>query len=114
MHLEKSKCCICISDQTSCSYTSEIFYTVSSLISLGREFQIWGPKLQRLLFPIFCSIILIKVCIEWSMCQICGFRENFLHVIRVHVIHSFDISSARHLRRFISIVVLPDFFKSSA
>ena len=48
------------------------------------------------------------------MCQICSFTENFLHVIRIQVIHSFYISSAMHRRRFISIVALLDFFKSSA
>ena len=46
------------------------------------------------------------------MCQICTLRENLLYVIRIQVITVLNISSTMHRRRFISIVTLPDFFKS--
>ena len=55
-----------------------------------------------------------KVYVQGSVCQICMFRENFLYVIRFRLFTVLNISSARHHIRFISIVDLPDFFKSSA
>ena len=76
IHLEKSTCCICISNQAISSYNSQIFYT---------PFSFGFYTSEDITFK-YRSIILIKVYDQGSICEICSFRENFIHVIRIKVI----------------------------
>ena len=78
VHLEKSTCCICISNQTVVHIILN-FFILSFLFDFTRQ-KIPNVMSKTLVVTsIIYSIILIKVYAKGSMCQSCSFRENFLN-----------------------------------
>ena len=66
---------------------------VSAFIRSGSELQIWGPKVLKLLSPCLAVLLTITYIIIW---YVLGYSE------------SWNTSNPSVLRRFTSIVNLPD------